>query len=39
MNTYSGIPGCADFWCVGVLDRFDASLRRSDVVIQIRESL
>ena len=39
MKTYSSIPRCADFRCIGVLDRFDASLRRSDVVIQIRESL
>ena len=39
MNAYSSIPWCADFWCVGVLNRFDASLRRSDVVVQIRESL
>ena len=39
MDTYCSIPGCADFWCVSVLDGFDAGLRGSDVVIQIRESL
>lgn len=39
MDTYCSIPGCADFRCVGLLDGFDASLRGSDVVIQVRESL
>jgi len=39
MDTYRSVPGCAVFRCVSLLDRFDASLRRGDIVVQICESL
>ena len=37
--THRCISGGACFWRVGLLDRFNACLRRGDVVIQIRECL